>query len=308
MASTAPLQRQTLSYLRNLFEERGLRPKNKLGQSFLIDLNLLDLLLRSAELTREDLVLEVGSGTGSLTARLSEQAGAVFSVEIDPAFYELARETVQGRENLLLLHADILKNKNLLNPRVTAALADFRQRAGCSRFKLVANLPYAVATPVIANFLIAEPDLERVVAMVQWEMAERLTARPSTKDYSALSVLVQSLADVELIRRLPPAAFWPRPQVASAIVLIRPNVAKRARVGDVVCFRNFLRDLYVHRRKNLRGALAGLPSGRVPREEVDRKLAELGLPGTTRSETLDIEQHLRLCAAFGSQENHGSHG
>jgi 16S rRNA (adenine1518-N6/adenine1519-N6)-dimethyltransferase len=299
MASTTPLQRQTLSYLRNLFEERGLRPKNKLGQNFLIDLNLLDLLLRTAELTRDDLVLEVGSGTGSLTARLAEQAGAVFSVEIDPAFYELARETVQGRENVLLVHADILRNKNLLNPQVTATLEDYRQRMGCARFKLVANLPYAVATPVIANFLIADPDLERMVVMVQWEMAQRLTARPSTKDYSALSVLVQSLADVELIRRLPPAAFWPRPQVASAIVLIRPNAAKRAQVGDVVRFRNFLRDLYVHRRKNLRGALSGLPSGRVVKEEVDRKLAELALPGTARSETLDIEQHLRLCAAFG---------
>jgi 16S rRNA (adenine1518-N6/adenine1519-N6)-dimethyltransferase len=299
MATPTASPRQTLSYLRNLFEERGLKPKNKLGQNFLIDLNLLDLLLRTAELTRDDLAVEVGSGTGSLTVRLAEQAGAVFSVEIDPAFYDLARETIHGRDNVLLLHADILKNKNLLNPWVFDALADFRQRTGLPRLKLVANLPYAVATPVIANFLMTEPTLERMVVMVQWEMAERLTAQPCTKDYSALSVLVQSLADVELIRRLPPAAFWPRPQVASAIVLVRPSPVKRAHVGDVVRFRNFLRDLYVHRRKNLRGALAGLPSGRVAKDEVDRKLAELGLPGTIRSEALDIEQHLRLCAAFG---------
>jgi 16S rRNA (adenine1518-N6/adenine1519-N6)-dimethyltransferase len=294
---TAP--RQTLSYLRNLFAERGLRPKNKLGQNFLIDLNLLDLLVRSAELSRDDLVLEVGSGTGSLTARLADLAGAVFSVEVDPAFYTLARETTAGRDNVHLIDADVLKNKNLLNPRVTEPLADFRRRSGCARFKLVANLPYAVATPVIANLLMADPTLERMVVMVQWEMAERLTAAPGPKDYGALSVLVQSLADVELIRRLPPAAFWPRPLVASAIVRIRPDPHKRARVGDVARFRNFLRDLYVHRRKNLRGALAGLPSGRLPREEVDRKLAELGLPGTVRSEALDVEQHLRLCEAFG---------
>ncbi len=110
---------------------------------------------------------------------------------------------------------------------------------------------------------------------------------------------MQSLADVELIRQLPPAVFWPRPQVASAIVRIVPNPGKRARVGDVHRFRDFLRDLYTHRRKNLRGALAGSPRGRVPRAEVDRKLAELGLDGTARAETLDLEQHLRLCAAFG---------
>jgi 16S rRNA (adenine1518-N6/adenine1519-N6)-dimethyltransferase len=294
-----PAPRQTLTYLRTLFEERGLRPKNKLGQNFLIDLNLLDLLVRSAELTPDDLVLEVGSGTGSLTARLAEQAGAVFSVELDPAFFQLAGETTAGRDNIRLFHADILKNKNQLNPDVLAVLADYREQYRCPILKLVANLPYAVATPVIANLLILEPSIERMVVMVQWELAERMTARPGVKDYSALSVLVQSLAEVELIRRLPPAAFWPRPLVASAIVRLRPNAAKRARVGDVQRFRNFLRELYVHRRKNLRGALAGLPSGRVAKEEVDRKLAELGLPGTVRSETLDVEQHLRLCEAFG---------
>jgi 16S rRNA (adenine1518-N6/adenine1519-N6)-dimethyltransferase len=299
MTSPATSPRQTLSYLRNLFEERGLKPKNKLGQNFLIDLNLLDLLIRTAELSRDDFVLEIGSGTGSLTARLADLAGAVFSVEIDPAFYSLARETTAGRENVQLVHADILKNKNLLHPEVVAALEDYRRRSGCPRYKLVANLPYAVATPVIANFLITVPDLERIVVMVQWEMAERLTARPGSKGYNALTVLVQSLAEVELVRRLPPAAFWPRPQVASAIVRIRPDAAKRAQVGDVVRFRNFLRDLYAHRRKNLRGALAGFPSGRIPKGEVDRKLVDLGLPGTVRSETLDVEQHLRLCAAFG---------
>jgi 16S rRNA (adenine1518-N6/adenine1519-N6)-dimethyltransferase len=299
MVTPEPSPRQTLSYLRNLFAERGLKPKNKLGQNFLIDLNLLDLIVRTAQLTRADLALEVGSGTGSLTARLAEQAGAVLSVEIDPAFFALASEAVAGREHVVLLHADILKNKNELNPEVLAALDQLRRRSGCARVKLVANLPYVVATPVIANFLMSEQPPERLVVMVQWEMAARLTARPGTKDYGALAVLVQSLADVTLVRRLPPAAFWPRPQVASALVAIYPRAAKRARVGDVSRFRNFLRDLYAHRRKNLRGALAGWPSGRRDKQDVDRKLAELGLAGTTRAEALDLEQHLRLCRAFG---------
>jgi 16S rRNA (adenine1518-N6/adenine1519-N6)-dimethyltransferase len=231
--------------------------------------------------------------------RLVEQAGAVLSVEIDPAFHDLAREVVGERPHVTLLHADVLRRKNELNPGMLEALERLRQQSGCSTLKLVANLPYAVATPVISNFLLSDVAFERMVVMVQWEIAERLTARPGTKDYGALGVLVQSVADVELIRRLPPAAFWPRPQVASAIVRIRPDAAKRGHVGDVARFRNFLRDLYTHRRKNLRGALAGRPSGRRSKEEVDRKLAELGLDGSARAETLDLEQHLRLCWAFG---------
>src|SRR5262249_49381753 len=133
----------------------------------------------------------------------------------------------------------------------------------------------------------------------QWEIAERLIARPQTKDYGALAVLVQSLADVELVRRLPPAVFFPRPRVASAIVRIFPNAGKRAPRGDVHKFRHFPPDLYTPRRHNLRGALAGLPEKPFSKEQVDARLAELGLEGTTRAEALDLEQHLRLCGAFG---------
>jgi 16S rRNA (adenine1518-N6/adenine1519-N6)-dimethyltransferase len=294
--------RQTLSYLRNLFDERRIKPKNKLGQNFLIDLNLLDLLLRTAELTADDLVLEVGTGTGSLTVRLAQQAGAVLGVELDPAFHALTDEVIAGRSNVTLIHADILKGKNELNPDVLAALDHLmgkRIPEAPQRLKLVANLPYAVATPVIANFLLSDLPFERMVVTVQWEVAERLIAVPGTKDYGALAVLVQSLADVELVRRLSPSVFWPRPQVASAFVCIRPSGEKRAHVGDVRRFRTFLRDLYIHRRKNLRGALAAWPGGRRDKDEIDRRLAELGFDGSVRAETLDPEQHLRLCAQFG---------
>ncbi len=297
--------RQTLGYLRSLFEEHKLHPKSKLGQNFLIDLNLLDLIVRTAELTREDVVLEVGSGTGSLTTRLAEVAGTVLSIEIDRPFFELTRQATSGRPNVHLLQADVLKTKNEINPGVLATLDDALQRArreaqsGQVSLKLVANLPYAVATPLLANLLIGERPFERMVVTVQWEIAERLTAEPGTKDYGALAVLVQSLADVSLVRRLAPSVFWPRPQVASAIVLIRPNAAKRAHVGDVLRFRNFLRDLYTQRRKNLRSALAGWPRGRRDKAEVDRHLADLGIDGTRRAEELGLEEHLRLSGVFG---------
>ena len=146
--------------------------------------------------------------------------------------------------------------------------------------EVVANLPYVIATPLVSNLLIARADIERMVVMVQWEIAERLRAVPGTKDYNALSVLVQSVADVEVVRKVLPTNFFPRPKVDSAIVLIKPNAEKRAKVGDVAKFRVFLRDLYVHRRKNLRQALIGWPHGRKEKADVDAKLAELGIDGT----------------------------
>jgi 16S rRNA (adenine1518-N6/adenine1519-N6)-dimethyltransferase len=292
--------RQTLSYLRNLLIERGIKPKNKLGQNFLIDLNLIDLILRTAEVSREDLVLEVGSGTGGMTARLAPEAGAVLSVEIDEAFASLTEEAVEGqRDHVSLLHADVLKSKNELNPQVLLLLNDLRKRAGTKRIKLVSNLPYAVATPVISNLLLSDVELERMVVTVQWEIAERLMARPRSKEYGALAVLTQSLADVTLVRQLPSSVFWPRPKVTSAIVLIHPSPAKRAHVGDVLRLRHFLRDLYSHRRKNLRGALVSMANSDWTKIEVDERLQGLGIAGTVRAEELDLEQHLRLCQVFG---------
>lgn len=293
-----PRPRQTLGYLRNLFGSHGIRPKNKLGQNFLIDLNVLDLLVRSAEVSRQDMVIEIGSGTGSLTSRLAELAGAVLSVEIDPSFYSLVTELLGEQPHVKLVHADVLKNKNQFNPEVLTALAEWREQYPGLNLKLVANLPYAVATPVIANFLISDLPIKRFVVTVQFEIAERLWAQPGTKDYGSLSVLVQSLADVHNVRKLAPSVFWPRPEVHSSIVQIDPNPQKRQHVGNVEQFRFFLRDLYTHRRKNLRAGLAGWPSGRRDKHEVDEKLAELGIDGSLRAEQLSIEDHLRLCEKF----------
>ncbi len=293
-----PSPRQTLSYLLGLFAAHGLEAKSKLGQNFLIDLNLLDLIVRTAELDRSDSVLEVGTGTGSLTARLAEHAGAVCTVEIDKTLAPVARQVVGDRPNVRFVFGDALSTKNELNPAMLAAWDELTAAHGCTRRKLVANLPYVIATPLVSNLLIAGVPIERMVVMVQWEIAERLRAAVGTKDYNALSVLVQSVADVEVVRKVLPSNFYPRPKVDSAIVKITPNAEKRARVGDVARFRAFLRDLYVHRRKNLRQALTGWPGGRKDKAEVDAKLAALGIDGTLRSEALDLEQHLRLSRAF----------
>lgn len=293
-----PAERQTLTYLRRLFDAFGLEAKSKLGQNFLVDLNLLDLIVRAAELDRTDAVLEVGTGTGSLTARLADHAGVVTTVEVDRSLQPVAKQIVGDRKNVHFVLGDALARKNELNPDMLAAWDASAAAFGCTRRKLVANLPYVIATPLVSNLLIAGLPIERMVVMVQWEIAERMRATVGTKDYNALSVLVQGVADVEVVRKVLPTNFHPRPKVDSAIVKIVPNAEKRARVGDVARFRAFLRDLYVHRRKNLRQALTGWPSGRKDKDEVDAKLKELGIDGTIRSEALDVEQHLRLCAAF----------
>src|SRR5262245_40437702 len=169
-----PSPRQTLSYLLRLFEHHGLEAKSKLGQNFLIDLNLLDLIVRTAELDASDAVLEVGTGTGSLTSRLAEHAGAVVTVEIDKTLQPVAKEVVGERKNVRFVFGDCLAKKSELNPDMLAAWDEAAKSANCTRKKLVANLPYVVATPLISNLLIARTDTERMVVMVQWEIAERM--------------------------------------------------------------------------------------------------------------------------------------
>lgn len=290
--------RQTLSFLQKVFKAHGLEAKSKLGQNFLVDLNLLDLIVRAGEVGKQDAVLEVGTGTGSLTSRLADTAGWVVTVEIDKTLQPVAEQMCAGRFNISHVAGDCLEKKSRLNSSMLQAW-DAAVAKGFPTRKLIANLPYAIATPLISNLLVSDIPVERMVVMVQWEIAERLTAAVGTKDYNALSILVQSLAHVEIVRKVLPGNFFPRPKVDSAIVLIKPDAAKRAQVGDPISFRDFLRDLYTHRRKNLRGALVGSTHGTREKADVDRKLLELGIEGTVRAEALDLEQHRRLCAAFG---------
>lgn len=297
-----PNTRQTLSYIKGLLRERRLIPKNKMGQNFLIDLNLLDLVVRTAELDSSDCVLEVGTGTGGLTGRMAEQAGAVFSMELDPDFHQLAARTLQEKKNVVLAFGDALDGKNALNRKLLEGWEETFRKFQCHRRKLVANLPYAIATPLIANLMISEIPIERYVIMIQWEVAERMLATPGSKEYGALAILVQSVAQVEIIRQIAPSNFWPPPKVDSAIVKITPLKERDPRVPVLSEFRPFLRDLYSNRRKNLRQALSGWPQGRRDKKWVDDLLEQIGIDGSQRAETLDIPTHWLLCKTF--IENH----
>jgi 16S rRNA (adenine1518-N6/adenine1519-N6)-dimethyltransferase len=281
-------QRQTVSFLRQRFQEIGIRPNTKHGQNFLIDLNLVDFLSRAADLQPHDVVLEVGTGTGSLTARLVERAAAVVTVELDQHLSQMAQRELRDVTNIVFLQCDALKNKNTLNPvileHVRRSLGDGPDRT----FKLVANLPYNIATPVISNLLLSDPHPQAMTVTIQKELADRLTATPSTKDYSSLSVWVQSLCFAAILRELPPTVFWPRPKVTSAIVQLISDEQKRRSIPDLRFFHSFVRGLFLHRRKFLRGSLAALLKDQLTKSDIDGIMRALELGPESRAEELPV--------------------
>ncbi|MEN6459131.1 MAG: 16S rRNA (adenine(1518)-N(6)/adenine(1519)-N(6))-dimethyltransferase RsmA [Thermoguttaceae bacterium] len=292
-----PIARQTLSFLQRRFKEAGVRPKTQVGQNFLIDLNLIDVLVDAAAVSGDDVVLEVGTGTGSLTARLAQQAAAVVTVELDPEMFQLAGEELHRFKNVVMLQTDALKNKNRISPVVLEAVAAQLAVSPARRLKLVANLPYNIATPLMSNLLGEECPPRTMTATVQRELAERMMASPGSKDYGALSVWMQSQCRVEILRTLPPEAFWPRPKVFSAFVQVAIDDALRGRIPNRKFFHTFLRGIFLHRRKYLRSQLLSVVREQLGKEEVDALLAKLGLDGTLRAERLDVETLLTLCEA-----------
>lgn len=291
--------RQTASYLSKRLAAAGLRPVSRFGQNFLIDLNLVDLIADSAELRKTDVVLEIGTGVGSLTTRLSDQAGAVLTVEIDNNLFQLAGEELEGRPNVRMIHGDALRNKNSLRADLMEQIQDAIQRIGDdARFLLVANLPYNVATPIISNLLHETPPPDTMVVTIQKELADRIVASPGSKDYGALSVWIQSVADCEIVRVLPPTVFWPRPKVHSAILKIDSVPERRAQFEDLKHFHQTVRALFFHRRKFLRSVSISAMKGRLDKPEVDAVLAELGFGSDERVEQLSVQQIQELAEAL----------
>ena len=286
--------RQTLSFLMQRFREAGIRPHTKFGQNFLIDLNLLDVLVDAAELTADDVVLEIGTGTGSLTALVAPRVAAVVTVEVDPVMFQLAGEELHTLPNVTMLHLDALRNKNNFNPEVMQAVAKQLDAAPGRRFKLVANLPFNVATPIIGNLLNEDRPPELIAVTIQKELADRLVALPGTKDYSALSIWVQSQCHTEILRVLPPSVFWPRPKVFSAFIRIKPDAELRGKIPDRPFYHRFLRSLFTHRRKYLRAQLCNAVAGKLEKAAVDEILESLHLLPSLRAENLPPETMLAL--------------
>lgn len=286
--------RQTRKHLMDLFEQQGLHPRGDLGQNFLIDLNLLESIVTEADLQPHDVVLEVGAGTGGLTTFLSAEAGAVVSVEYDPNMYRLTNEVTSHLPDLTLLNCDALKSKNQLNPLVTDAVSAYLAVDPERRLKLVANLPYHIGTPVIANLLASDFPWSRMVVTIQYELAQRLNAKPGTSDYGALSVFVQAQCKVTIVHKLPPSVFWPRPKVDSAIVRIDPDPVAAALIRDRAALHVFLREAFGQRRKVLGGVLAQMYKGRITKSAIGELFQELKLPSDARAEALEVAQLVEL--------------
>ncbi|MFM7033804.1 MAG: 16S rRNA (adenine(1518)-N(6)/adenine(1519)-N(6))-dimethyltransferase RsmA [Planctomycetia bacterium] len=295
--------RQTTAYLKHLFEQVGFTIDARRGQNFLVDLNLLDLLERSAGITPADVVLEVGAGTGALTERLARAAGRVVTVEVDPRLAQLARDRVIDFENVRLVEQDVLAGKHRFAPEVLEAIEEATAALPGGRFLLVANLPYCVATPVISNLLALPRPFDSATVTVQREMAERMVAAAGSHSYNALSVWIGCQCRSEIIRILPPSVFWPRPKVDSAIVRLDLEPERRARIADLDRFHAFVRDIFCHRRKVLRGVLVRMAGGKQRADaaaRVDAVYATLGLDPSIRAEDIPPDRFVELELEFAA--------
>ncbi len=298
---TGSSENQTLSFLKRRFREAGIWPHTQFGQNFLVDLNLQRVLLDAAELGPDDVVLEVGTGTGSLTVLMADKAAAVVTVEIDRQLSQLAGEELLGVDNVTMMQADALKNKNHLNPDMLDVVAEKLDAVEGRRLKLVSNLPYNVATPIISNMMTLDRPPDLMVVTIQKELADRIVASPGNKDYGALSIWLQSQCRVEIVRAMPPSVFWPRPKVHSAIIRLTTDEALRSRIPDREFFHTFVRSMFFHRRKFLRSELLSAFKKRLGKPEVDAILAKMAMAPDARAEQLDVETMLALCETVRSE-------
>jgi 16S rRNA (adenine1518-N6/adenine1519-N6)-dimethyltransferase len=288
------MPRQTKTFLLERFREMGIRPATRHGQNFLIDLNLVQLIVDAADLTPDDVVLEIGTGTGSLTAMMAEKAAAIVTVEVDAHLFELASEQLIDYPNVTMLRMDALRNKNTFDERVMEAVGQQLEAERGRRLKLVANLPYNIATPVISNLLLSPHVPHSMTVTIQKELADRITALPSTKDYSALSVWIQSQATAEIVRVLPPSVFWPAPKVTSAVLRIVVDPKRRTAIGDLQYFHQITKALFLHRRKFLRANVVAAMKLHLTKQQVDELFDVMGFAPDTRTEQLDVPTLIRL--------------
>lgn len=267
---------------------KGLSPRKSLGQNFLVDANIARKIVEKAELTPEDIVVEIGPGLGALTQELARRAGLVIALEIDRGLVAALREIVTGIENVCLVEGDALKTDFDELVREVLGVEDRGRLPG---YKIVANLPYCITSPLLVHLLGNNFNIQYLVVMLQAEVAERLVARPGVKDYGTLTVFVQYFAEPQIIMRVPRTVFYPRPEVDSAVVRLVVRPQPPVDIEDREFFFRVVRAAFAQRRKTLANALRTLTSAREP---VEAALSEAGIAPLRRAETLSLEEFVRL--------------
>jgi 16S rRNA (adenine1518-N6/adenine1519-N6)-dimethyltransferase len=284
-------------HIKEVLRNAGLRPRKRLGQNFLLDAGVLDAIVEAAELSSEDMVLEIGSGIGTLTQRLAASSGRLMAVELDEGFFGILKSVLQDKDNVTLVHGDIL---DLDISKLIDAERHFKPTP--TRVKVIGNLPYYITTPILMKLLNRSFPLpiQMALVMLQEEVGKRIVASPGTKDYGALSIVIAYHSSAEILRRVPASSFYPQPKVDSVLVRLNMRSTPPVEVKDEQRFFQVVRAAFQHRRKTLRNALilARQPDEtRLAKNSVDSALETLGLDPKRRGETLSIEEFAELANA-----------
>ena len=276
-----------------VLQKYGFNFQKKFGQNFLIDTHVLDKIIAAAEIGPDDFVLEIGPGIGTMTQYLAESAREVVAVEIDKNLIPILEDTLSAYDNVTVINEDILKVD-------VNALA--REKNGGRPFKVVANLPYYITTPIIMQLFESHVPLKSITIMVQTEVAQRMQVGPGTKDYGALSLAVQYYAKPEIVVNVPPNCFMPRPNVGSAVIRLTRHREVPVEVDDEKLMFRVIRASFNQRRKTLANGLNNSSKIHLSKEIIQESIRELGVPETVRGEALSLEQFAQLSNIIGRKK------
>ena len=267
--------------------------QKKFGQNFLIDTHVLEKIISAAGITKNDCVLEIGPGIGTMTQYLAENAGHVVAVEIDRNLIPILKETLADYDNVTVINEDILRVD-------IKALAE--EYNGGKPIKVVANLPYYITTPIIMGLFESGVPIDNITVMVQKEVADRMKEGPGSKDYGALSLAVQYYAEPEIVANVPPNCFIPRPNVGSAVIRLTRHKEMPVEVKDPVLMFKIIRASFNQRRKTLQNGLGNAPELPYTKEQIAAAIAEMGLTPTIRGEALSLAQFAQLSDILGTMK------
>lgn len=267
--------------------------QKKFGQNFLIDTHVLEKIISAAGITKDDCVLEIGPGIGTMTQYLAENAGHVVAVEIDRNLIPILKETLADYDNVTVINEDILRVD-------IKALAE--EYNGGKPIKVVANLPYYITTPIIMGLFESGVPIDNITVMVQKEVADRMKEGPGSKDYGALSLAVQYYAEPEIVANVPPNCFIPRPNVGSAVIRLTRHKEMPVEVKDPALMFKIIRASFNQRRKTLQNGLGNAPELPYTKEQIAAAITEMGLTPTIRGEALSLAQFAQLSDILGEMK------